>query len=383
MRAPGSDFERKGQRREVARHVRRLPPVLQSCVKSIRVPQILADVVATIEGDVRMEAMNRGLLRQGSGPQNLHELDRRAILEGMAEKRDYRRRVQNLVNEACRSAHLDWVRRSEGESLPDATPRVIAPGFGEWEAKADLGLGTAAYLEAMPDAVAIWLAGILVEMDEAEPESEFEMDPTWGPRSRAKAIPPKSVLVFGAGPGTLAAAVDAMTQPGSIQVTEVDCVPSERESSCVVARYPDLTSAIDATYDAVVWHLPSPAGEGAGKHRFMYYAENGTDAVPLDLGRLGVRSWKKWLRRFVDVSGALIGEEGRVIFLVPTGVRTARGYDEGSELVDDLEGWLREAGFRTERNLLVRETGSVAQPYISKNRCPWRLVVAHRKDLTT
>lgn len=232
----------------------------------------------------------------------------------------------------------------------------------------------------MPDEVASGLAQLLGGRRGHAPEIEVgeDFETLLDQLVAEPARNTKSVLVYGAGPGTFAAAVDAICDSESVSLTEVDCVDSEREHGCVKTRHPSLGSVLDENFDALIWHLPAPAGEGATKHRYMYYGDTRGRPVPFDPGRLGQTAWKKWLQHFVAVSSDLVRNDGVLVLYLPTGVRTRTGYHEALGLLEGLEAQLEAANFEVTHDVLVHETGFVSQPFVAKARCPWRLVVARQ-----
>lgn len=374
MKAPGDQVERRADRRQVQLDVRRLPRVLRQVLRPVRNPYVLRGVLDMIEGD--LEAVAHGPTK------DLHEAERHRLLEQMAAQVSYRQRVRRLTHEERRRCHLDWVRGSEREVLPWSLPPVSIPKIGTWHVAEDLGIGTAAYLEAMPDEVAV---GLVQELHDRA-AGDFAAIPEWGVGADTfdtvgldeEGESTLRILVIGAGPKTFAHAVDAADDPSvRMRVVEVDPIESERETLCVDARHPDLGEILveDHRFDVVVIHLPSPACSGAEQHRFIYY---GNQIPGVDPGRLGRKKWRRWAMNTAQLLPVLLNPGGVAHLYLPNGIRGREDYEVDTTLTDGTKEALQ-GPLEIIRDVEVVPTQTVAQPFVAHQRCPWRLISAERK----
>lgn len=385
MRTPGDTLDRRSQRRQVRLDIRRLPRPLRRLLQPVRNPFVLEGVLTRLDDDLEVVA--------GTPVRNLHEADRIRWMAHLAGQRGFRQRVLNSTHAERRRCHLDWVQGSDREVLPASTQAVLVPTSGQWEVAEDLGLGTAAYLEAMPDEVAL---GLVQEMI-SRAQKPFELE-DWTQIAADLGVAPEAfeavgledepditirVLVVGAGPSTLAHAVDAVgSREVGVRLVEVEPIQSERATLCVEARHQDLADVLleGERFDEVVFHLPAPAGTGAANHRFLYYGDPNMFEVPTpDLGRLGPKKWSRRVVRMLETLPALIKPDAAVHIYVPWGVRERQSYRACPELVAPPEQVLGDLGFSVARSIDVFHSPTIAQPFVAHHRCPWHLVSALRR----
>ena len=379
MRTAGSSHDRWRQRRDGRRNLRRFPPPIRKLLRSVKNPYVLDDVLDALEKDVDHLAEQRGLLDEHG---RIHEVDRRELVRGMANDKDYMNRVRNLTNDARRRTHVGWVRRNDRESFPEHLPTVVLPKTGEVNLRGDLGVGTAAFLEAMPDEVAVGLVRELADREDPIDEELKDMFSDWGDqfddtvgledRDRLR------VLVAFAGPSTFAHVADAVLAP--FDVVEVDAVSSERETLCVDRRVEWLHQLVDdgplfEAFDVVVWHLPAPSHGAADKHRFIYYEDQRVRPLPpMDPGRRGPKAWRQILADLIDITPSLLRPHGRIAFLLPRGVRHRSTYVPEPDLLNGVVEEIDDAGLVIDRDLTLHEVQTKAQPFVGHRRCPWRLI---------
>ena len=378
MRTAGSTDDRWRQRRDGRRDLRRFPQAIRKLLRPVKNPYVLDDVVASLVEDLEHLAGQRGLMDSKG---HIHEVDRREVLRGMADSRDYLNRVRHLTNDARRRSHLGWVRRCDRESFPEHLPSVALPKAGEVKLRGDLGIGTAAFLEAMPDELAVGLVQELVDRTDPIDDELKDIFADWGDdfgdtvgledRDRLRA------LVAFAGPSTFAHVADALLAP--FDVVEVDAVPSERETLCVDRRVEWLHELAEdqlfRAFDIVIWHLPAPCHGAADKHRFMYYEHPVVRPLPVvDPGRRGPRAWRKTARDLIEVTPLLLREHGQVAFVLPMGVRHRSYYKADPDLLQGLVEAITSVGLTIQRDVTVHEVQTKAQPFVGHQRCPWRLI---------
>lgn len=362
---------------------RRLPWPIRRLLRPVRNPQLVEGVLHQIERDVLLACGYKEpdlLVRQVK----LHDADRDAVLDRLAADRTYLERVRKLTHRARRVAHLEWVHRSDREVLPEYIPTIRIPESGIWHVREDLDIGTAPYLESMPDEVAIGLVQELVErvtcnatheawMSEMGIDEQVAMDIGLGDDSKVEI----RVLVIGAGPCTVAHAIDAVDDPlVKFRIVEVEPVPSERETLCVEARHEDLGPVLNEgdQYDAVVLHLPAPVGPGGGRHRWLYYEPDLFGIPALDLARLEPTKWMAWAERLIQVMPLLVRDRGFLHIYSPCGVRTRRSYDEHPGLRVAVTAALQATDLEAHRDIEVVPDGSTKQAFVSQARCSWRLI---------
>lgn len=362
---------------------RRLPWPIRRLLRPIRNPRLLEGVLQQIEHDVLLAHGYTEADLCSTKPITLHEADRDKVLDSLASDPNYLRRVRKLGHRARRVAHLDWVHRSDREVLPEYVPRISIPESGLWKVREDLDIGTSPYLGSMPDELAVGLVQELARRfssrsgdawsSEMAIYEQMATDIGLDDDSRANV----RVLVIGAGPCTFAHAVDAVDHPlVTFRVVEVEPIPSERETLCVEARHEDLGPVLSDgdQYDAVVLHLPAPAGPGGERQRFAYYEPNLYGIPTVDLARLGLKKWSIWTMRLIQVLPLLVRQGGVVHIYSPCGVRTRRSYEEHPGLQAAVAEALGGIDLDVFRNVEVMPDASIKQSFVGQERCGWHLV---------
>lgn len=362
---------------------RRLPEGLRRELRVIRLDDIGQDEAQVLLDHVRDAAGARALRRAEANGEPAWSYVLPAIehdvLRRLDRNRTFHSGVRARVRQRLRLEHLLKVQPDAFIMLPETlneTPRVRN---GELHVRSSIGLGTASVLEAEPEELDAWM---IEQICQALLGDEEDVCPQLDDLKAR-------VLVVGALAGGFARALTTKFGPRSnIQVTESDWVFSKATNLPRVARLPfhELAPA----FDAAVVVMPSPSMSNATNQRDIYRTRP-TEGEPestrktwkLDPARLGPRRWTQVVSDYLAGVSALMKNGARVFVLLPSGIRTARGYIEAPDLLDPVFARLGECGFQVRDRVNVVEIGPVAQPFVAKARPSKAMLVLQKKAENT
>lgn len=346
--------------------LRRLPVSLAGRVAKVRGPQLVGEVLDAVRDELSAWMRRAPLTPQmeGFGP-SIAEWQRAPMyrvwhgLNRMGRERNVVGRVRQATHDARHKHHV-WRFFSETpRDVPPELPRIVPPDQKRpWFAKADLGLGCATFLEAMPDAVSTWIAQGIVQ-----------------------GTPRGKVLHIGAGPSGLAAAIDVLAPKGSkVKVHEVDAVGpvaqfldhEEAPLRCLASRSQVVPEK--GQFRFVVLHAQSPAGPGAARHRDHY----GSGFI--DNARMAYRNWLPATLADMILAIRRVTVGGFLVLYLPLGIRMPSSYIVVPEALDWFDYVLAQIPLKILRGQTVVEVGPARQPFVGRERCPWRIIVARKLE---
>lgn len=405
---------------QIRKQLRELPETLSSVIREVRSHfgrERLLDVVAS-----EVERRGTPFLKPAEvGTDDvtlafahlyLPAIHRERILGEIANDVAFLGHLKRSAHEYIELAHRAGVWTSRSVPHLRAPQR---PSGNLWQVRTDMGLGTASHPEGLPEQLALWLAAQAA-------------------RSRQAAVvdvgldsdEPRVVLNWGAGPSTIAWALEAFAPNQDIKVHEVDTI-GQATSKLTAWRAPFIPTLTDLhrheitkpqvlsdghlPYDYIVCHVPPPAGEGAnqlrnaykdmqdrgGRARYGFEAEldkligktqtaqedkHAERSWP-DVGRYGVKRWKPALTELVKDMAGVAPKGTEIAFVLPLGVRVrAReggfAYDANEGLLSGVCAFMESVGLEVIENFDVTEPHPVPQPQCNMNRCPWRCVITRK-----
>lgn len=389
------EVERAQQKEYVARNLRLLPSPMRAMLAPVRNPYLLQQVLDRVIARANEDAERWEAQVQASGDDHwgpVHEaVLRRVIRESWTDPK-YRGWFRSVRADVLGRAHLS--HRKDDLYYADVAP-VTIPCGPTWRARSDFGLGSTPALESLPEEVALAIASLITgrtTLDKADVPQEcalFELgsedvDLLEGADSNGW-----RVLHLGAGPSTLAIAVDSLEAhlpSAATRIVEVDAYPWERETRCAEGprmAWPSKPGPFDKTFDALVLTPPCPGVGVAAQLRGMYL--NDGARTELDPGRLGPNKWTQRIKEAFTAGYQTLRPKGLVVLYLPLGVRTsyeAAGKERkwGTTYVLDpkLDLFVGELDLEVVRTLEVEEVAPRSQPYVGRHRPPYKLVIAKK-----
>lgn len=389
-----TEGERAYQKEHVARKLRLLPSPMRAHLSTLRNPYMQQQVLDLVLDKAREDAerwAGEAQTRRDDHWAPLHEaVLRRVIRESWADPK-YRGWFRGVRADVLGRAHLD--RRKDDLYYADVAP-VTIPYGPTWRARSDVGLGSTPALESLPEEVALAIASLITgrtTLDEDEVPHEFD---EFGLGSDVDLLDAADsngwrVLHLGAGPSTLAIAVDSLEAhlpSAATRIVEVDAYPWERETRCAEGprmSWPSKPGPFDKTFDALVLTPPCPGVGVAAQLRGMYLNDGSRNE--LDPGRLGSNKWLQRIKEAFTAGHQTLRPNGLVVLYLPLGVRTsyeAAGKERkwGTTYVLDpkLDLFVGELDLEVVRTLEVEEVAPRPQPYVGMRRPPYKLVIARK-----
>lgn len=374
---PSIERARACDRRSCRSLLRRFPPGMRQDIAKIHNDGMRLQLAEVIMGKALEVARERGLIITDpcrlEPPATLPPVHLRTILRELDGSQSFRNWLRKDVRDLLRHAHLRRVDPARERACTLREPRASnPPECGPWEVQADVGLGTASFLDGEPEGWDVWVARQLLALHEGYTD-------------------PFRVCVLGAGAGGIARALDALA-PGDkrVFIHEVDWVVDsatelptlERDQHGAPIPDPRVSGRNLACgwFESVVMVLPPPSlGVGANQ-RGIYIDIHSADHRPRDLGWFGPRRWKAnakyWLDYFASLLALAPGAIGYA--LLPFGIREGRSYRVQGDLLDGLLQHAGTLGLRVKRKIQTVEVGSAHQPFVGTNRCPRLTVIFER-----
>jgi hypothetical protein len=348
---------------------RRLPDELRQDLRRIRRDDLRGVFVDDIFQRVHEVADRRGLLAMhteatGEPTPYLPVVREREILRSFADNATFRRQLRVGIRTALRTAHGAKVDPSTLVRVAGDAAGDEPPHDGTWAPAADIGLQTGTMLDAPPECWLIWAARAAVRLAAV--------------KKRRAPLAAFSVLNPDAGAGGFARALhlEVGDDATGINVQEFDDLFTPTPLPAVVGGRQDALRR--GAYDLMVWSVPAPALGGASNDRNRY-----REVPTTDVGSVGPRRWRQNVERMLrELVPQVLRVGGLAIVRLPLGVRVGergrRGYECYPGLLDGLLDHLGAAGLSVVWNRATEETGSVNQPYVGVNRCPWLTVGLER-----
>lgn len=336
------------------------------------------------------EAQEWGSLETGVEPKDVHPALLKRLLKDAWKRPSYRRAIRALTKSVMtEQAHLG--HRMDDKALPEVAPRSI-PATQTWEVQCDCGLNSTPTMEAMPEEVALAIAGIITGY-ESQNEMENDDDDQCVIDIQLPRPNTRRVLQLGAGPSTLALAIDALeVGTGRTQLTEVEAYEWSRSTACVHNRLL-WDQTYEGAFDCVVLSPPCP-GEGVGAQLRNKYLKSNEgpllDRQRLDPGRFGPKKWTRVVALALKDGVEHLKPGGLVIAYLPLGIRAPleiatgeRRWGTGYIDCPELGAWDEAFDLlclRTKTDLQIVEATPRPQPYVDLRRPSYRLLLAKKAE---
>jgi hypothetical protein len=277
--------------------------------------------------------------------------------------------VRHEVETALREGNRDLNYPGVAPSVPSRPPNLRPPVLGVWAIPSSVGLGTASHGgDVRPEGVALGLAQHF--RDHVRGDRTEVCDLTLQDRRRVV-----RVLDWGAGPSVFARAA-LCAGPPRTRICEVEVLGDTLPYAQVAYRDSRLPEPATPSFDLVLAHVPPPGDQGRWQYRNRY--KNREQRQLPDFGTMGVTRWKRSLPNLLKNLTPYVRDDGEFALTLPLGVRHERHYVPERALLDGVVDRLGQLGFGVTHDLEVRELDPLPQPFVDRERCPWRCLIARR-----